>query len=154
MGSNADEGGLHVDSLPIRTPAQFKEYLEGNFGAHTDEALSVYPGNNEADVLASLSAVFGDTQFTLGARGLSRALRSREEKTYRYLYAHPAKGKLPVHGGQQVYVFGTGQDWTDEDRAISEGMQRQWTAVATTGSPNGPGVAWPGSPTTSPAIRT
>jgi len=140
VGSNVDEGGLHVDSLPIRTPAQFKEYLEGNFGASTDEALTVYPGSTEADVLASLSAVFGDTQFTLGARGLSRALRSREPKTYRYLFAHPAKGKLPVHGGEQVYVFGSGQNWTDDDRAISETMQRQWAAFASGGDPNGPGL--------------
>lgn len=140
VGSQANEGGAYVDTLPIRTPEQYRAYLEGNFGAHTAEASAVYPGNTEPEVLASLAGVFGDTQFTLGARGLARALSSREAKTYRYLYAHPAKGKLPVHGGEQVYVFGTGQDWNDADREIAETMQRQWTRFAFTGDPNEPGL--------------
>lgn len=143
VGSQADEGGNYVDSLPIRTPEQYRSYLEGNFGARTAEALAVYPGSTESEVLGSLSNVFGDTQFTLGARSLSRALRAREPKVYRYLFAQPTNGKLPVHGGEQVYVFGTGSGWTDEDRSVSEAMQRMWTAFAFGGDPNGPGLpAW------------
>jgi para-nitrobenzyl esterase len=138
VGSNANEGGFHIDSLPIRTPAAFHAYLEGNFGPRTAEAAAVYPGTNEAEVMESLGAVFGDTQFTLGARGLARALRRHEAKTFRYLFAQPAKGKLPIHGGEQVYVFGTGQNWSDDDRRVSDVMQRQWSTFAATGDPNAP----------------
>jgi para-nitrobenzyl esterase len=140
VGSNADEGGFYVDTLPIRTREQYRAYLEGNFGAHVDEAAAVYPGDSEPEVLRSLAEVFGDTQFTLGARGLSRALSAREPRTYRYLFAHPTNGKLPVHGGEQVFVFGTGQSWDDDARAISETMQRAWAAFAATGDPNAAGV--------------
>ena len=143
VGSNIDEGGLHAATLPIRTPDEFRAYLEGNFGAQTDEASRVYPGRDEAEVFASLSAVFGDTQFTLGARSLARALSAREPRTFKYLFAQPAQGKLPVHGGEQVYVFGSGQNWDDDDRAASDGMQRMWTRFAFTGDPNGAGLpAW------------
>jgi carboxylesterase type B len=143
VGSNSNEGGFHIDSLPIRTPAAFREYLEGNFGEHTDEAAGVYPGTTEAEVMESLGAVFGDTQFTLGARGLSRAISRRQPKTYRYLFAQPAKGKLPIHGGEQVYVFGSGQNWTDADRRVSDTMQQFWANFARTGDPNASGLpAW------------
>jgi carboxylesterase type B len=143
VGSNLDEGGYHVDSLPITTAEAYREYFAGNFGDMLEEALQVYPGRDPAEVRASLSGVFGDTQFTLGARGLSRALSAREP-CYRYLFAHPAAGKLPVHGGEQVYVFGTGAGWDDADRAVSETIQRQWAGFAHTGDPNGPGLpAWP-----------
>jgi para-nitrobenzyl esterase len=143
VGSNANEGGFYVDTLPIRTPGEYRAYLEGNFGAHVDEAAAVYPGNDEAHVLESLAAVFGDTQFTLGARGLARALRRREPKTYRYLFAQPTAGKLPVHGGEQTFVFGTGQNWADADRRVSETIGELWANFARTGDPNGTGVpAW------------
>jgi carboxylesterase type B len=143
VGSNANEGGFYVDTLPIRTPGEYRAYLEGNFGAHVDEAAAVYPGNDEAHVLESLAAVFGDTQFTLGARGLARALRRREPKTYRYLFAQPTAGKLPVHGGEQTFVFGTGQNWADADRRVSETIGELWANFARTGDPNGTGLpAW------------
>jgi para-nitrobenzyl esterase len=47
------------------------------------------------------------------------------------------------HEGEIPYVFGTGVNWGERDRRVSDRMQDYWVNFARTGDPNGAGLpAW------------
>jgi para-nitrobenzyl esterase len=141
VGSTLNEGGWAVRDLPVDTVAEYRAYMQQNFGDATDEALAQYPAENDAAVKVALGAVFGDTQFTYGARGIAQASSRSQAQTFRYLFAQgPA-----AHATDTPYVFGTlPADASDTDRAVSELQMTAWTRFAATGDPNGEGVpAWP-----------
>ena len=141
VGSTANEGGWAVGDMPIATVAEFRTYMEQNFGEATGEALERYPVRSDADVKPQLAAVFGDTQFTYGARGLARAISRRQPQTFRYLFKHGPAG----HSDDTSYIFGTEAEAVGEaDRRISAAMMRYWVRFAETGDPNQPELpAWP-----------
>jgi para-nitrobenzyl esterase len=69
VGSNSQEGyyvGLFDGVAP--TPANYRAVVEKQFGAHAAEALKRYPGNTEAEVRTSGTALAGD-QFIAFATG-------------------------------------------------------------------------------------
>jgi para-nitrobenzyl esterase len=141
VGSTLNEGGWAVRDLPINTMSEYRAYMQQNFGDATEEALVLYPAADDAAVKAALAAVFGDTQFTFGARGIAQASSRSQPLTFRYLFAQgPA-----AHATDTPYVFGNlPSDATDADRAVSELQMTAWTRFAATGDPNGEGVpAWP-----------
>jgi para-nitrobenzyl esterase len=133
VGCTANEGAWFVGELPVNTVAEYEAYLRQNFGESTDEALRLYPVRTDADVKPALAAVFGDTQFTFGTRGLARAISSRQPKTFRYLFAHGTAG----HADDTSYIFGTETEAVGKsDLMISDAMMRYWVQFATTGDPN------------------
>jgi carboxylesterase type B len=141
VGSTLNEGGWAVRDLPIATVAEYRTYMQQNFGDATGEALSMYPVTTDADVQPALAAVFGDTQFTYGARGVAQASARSQPLTFRYLFAQgPA-----AHATDTPYVFGNlPADATPADRGVSDLQMTAWTRFAATGDPNGDGVpAWP-----------
>ena len=141
IGSTANEGGWAVSGLPIDTIAQYQAYMQENFNEATAEALERYPAATDADVKPRLAEVFGDTQFTYGARGVARASARYQPKTFRYLF----RAGAAAHADDTPYVFGNLPDTaTADDRAASELQMTAWTRFAATGDPNGAGVpAWP-----------
>lgn len=141
VGSTFNEGGWAVGDLPISTVAEYETYMHANFGDATGEALEHYRAKSDADVKARLAEVFGDTQFSYGARGVARASARYQPKTYRYLF----REGVAAHGEDTPYVFGTlPADATAADRITSELQMTAWTRFAATGDPNGPGVPdWP-----------
>jgi para-nitrobenzyl esterase len=153
VGSNADEGGFFIDAMPIKTAADYSAYMTRNFGASTDAALAVYPAPDDAAVPGALAGVFGDTQFTYGARSIARAMARRQPKVFRYLFSHHPGGRAdpPMHSEEVQYVFGTyrfdnpdGLEFTVQDNVVAEAMMGAWARFAQTGDPNGPGLApWP-----------
>ena len=110
-------------------------------GDPTDEALRVYPVRSDADVKAQLAEVFGDTQFSYGARGVGRASARYQPKTYRFVFAHGTAG----HSDDTSYIFGNEEEATGPaDRMISDAMIGYWSRFAATGDPNGAGApVWP-----------
>jgi carboxylesterase type B len=141
VGSTANEGGWAVGDLPINTVAEYRAYMQQNFGDATAEALSLYPVEHDGDVKSRLAEVFGDTQFTYGARSVAEASSRYQPKTFRYLF----RQGTAAHADDTPYVFGNLQDGaTDDDRRVSEMQMTAWTRFAATGDPNGDGVApWP-----------
>jgi carboxylesterase type B len=161
VGSNADEGGYFTDDMPIKTAADYRGYVAKNFGASSDAALSIYPAADDAAVAGSLAGVFGDTQFTYGARSIARAMVRHQKKVFRYLFSHRPGGRAdpPMHSEEVHYVFGTyrsdnpeGIGFTDQDEIVAEAMMGAWAQFARTGDPNGAGLpAWPAYETASDA---
>lgn len=141
IGSCANEGGWAVGGWPIDTIESYYALMEQNFGTSTGEALERYPVFSDADVKPQLAEVFGDTQFSYGARGLARAMARRQAKTFRYVFAHGPSG----HSDDTSYIFGTEEEAAGEaDRMISDAMMRYWVQFAHAGDPNAPGLpAWP-----------
>jgi para-nitrobenzyl esterase len=141
VGSTANEGGWAVGDLPINTVAEYRAYMQQNFGDATAEALSLYPVEHDGDVKNRLAEVFGDTQFTYGARSVAEASSRYQPNTFRYLF----RQGTAAHADDTPYVFGNLQDGaTDDDRRVSEMQMTAWTRFAATGDPNVDGVAsWP-----------
>ena len=134
IGSTAREGDWAVGDLPVNTVAQYRDYLHANFGDALEEALATYPVTSDAEVKAALAAVFGDTQFSYGTRGIARASARYQPKTYRYLFCHGTAG----HSDDTSYIFGTEDEATSPaDCRTSSTMMQQWVNFATSGDPNG-----------------
>lgn len=160
VGSNSQEGyyaNLLHGAAP--TPANYRAMLEQQFGAHADEALKLYPGNTDAQLMASGTALAGD-QFIAFSTG--RWMRLQRETgnapVYYYYFTQPRPAKRDgsagpdagaVHSGEIEYALGnlSGNQvfaWTAADRKVSATMEAYWANFIKTGDPNGASLPhWP-----------
>jgi para-nitrobenzyl esterase len=144
VGSNANEGGFFAGGIPVTTVEQLRAYLAANFPGAGDAVWSLYGTERDDEVPQKVADVFGDAQFSYGARALARAIAARQPHTYRYVFLHAGAQTQPqpVHADEIPYVFGNGE-FGAPDREISDAMMAAWINFAATGDPNGPGApAW------------
>ncbi|MEI9927390.1 MAG: carboxylesterase family protein [Sphingomonas sp.] len=155
VGSAADEGSRLIGTWPVDDIAAWERIVADNFPLRRDEATALYPAAADAQARRAVADMFGDTQFQLGARELTRALAARGVPAFRYLFTRRRAGTAdgPHHGGEVAYVFGhldmpphgNAKDPPDSrDRALADAIHGAWIAFAKTGSPGAvEGVAWP-----------
>ncbi len=160
VGSNSQEGyyaNLFHDTTP--DPANYRAVVQQQFGAHAAEALKLYPGNTEAEVEASGTALAGDQFIAFSTGRWMRLHRQTGQAPVYYYYftqARPARrdgsaGPDPgaVHSGEIEYALGnlSGNPvyaWTTDDRQVSATMEGYWANFIKTADPNGPGLPhWP-----------
>jgi para-nitrobenzyl esterase len=144
IGGNTDEGRLFTQAWPIRTLAQFQDYVKASFGDQAAQIMALYAPQNDSDVPASLSQLFADTQFNLGYDGISDAMSSLGSPVYRYRFTRNIRGQSPTHAAELPFVFGNvaGPEWSDGDRRMSNMIMDMWVQFARTGNPNGPAHRW------------
>lgn len=145
VGGNLDEGTTLTAGWPVTTVAAWRDLLALEFGPDAPAAAELWPAASDAEVPRRVAELFGDTQFSLGARGIARCVAATGTPVWRYLYTHRPAGADggPNHGDEVPYVFDSVADPTPADRAVTARFQEAWVRFATTGDPSGPGLAWP-----------
>jgi para-nitrobenzyl esterase len=159
-GTNANEGSLFTSAVPVKTPAEFRNYLDAHFhrtAAALQELLHTYGA--ESDLREAVARFIGDIMFFQPTR---EALRGASAKARSYQYEFTRvngvgrEGAGAFHGSEIPYVFGNMTvvplgfgpvkpgTYDDADLRLSEVMQSYWVQFARTGDPNRAGlVEWP-----------
>jgi para-nitrobenzyl esterase len=144
-GTNKNEWGLFMQpalgGMPLTTIAQFKANLMEQFGARAAEVEAQYPVTSDAEANDVFVRLLTDNVFRCPTRLLARLTTAHGSKVYLYSYEEGAA----YHGDELNYVFGTpGFSGMVPLPALVATIQGYWTRFATTGDPNGSGVAvWP-----------
>jgi para-nitrobenzyl esterase len=160
VGSNSQEGNdtdLLGDQKP--TPANYRAALEQHLGAHANEALKLYPGQSDAEVKASATALAGDRFIAYSTwRWMNLHRQTGQSPVYYYYFTQPRPAKRDgsagpdpgaVHSGEIEYALGNlpGNHvyaWTDADYRVSSVMEGYWERFIKTGNPNGADAPnWP-----------
>jgi para-nitrobenzyl esterase len=155
-GWNANEGTTFPHS---KTAAEFKGKVEKRLGENASATLRLYPAMDDDQAQRSSMELTGDNVLTLG---VLKAVRDQAAKTnhqvFLYHFEHPqpffadqnfrelqpAAALGVFHSSEYPYIFGTlhvlTRAWTDDDRNISDTLQKYWSNFARTGNPNGHGL--------------
>lgn len=152
-GLNADEAKSLVPWPASGKPATFVEQIRARFGDKTDEFLKLYPAGSNDEAAASHYASFRDFVFGWQMRTWVR-LQSKTGKSKAYLYYFDRVSPGPdssrygaFHASEIAYVFENllpPRPWQPADKQLSDAISSYWVNFATTGDPNGKGLAkWP-----------
>ncbi len=161
LGANSQEGSyvnlFAKDQAP--TPANYRAAVQKLFGEHAGAALKLYPGDTDAEVKASGTALAGDRFIAFSTWEWMRLHRQTgKAPVYFYYFDQPRPAKRDgsagpdagaVHSGEIEYALGnlpgnTVYAWTATDRRVSQTMQGYWAQFIKTGDPNGPDLPrWP-----------
>jgi len=163
IGSMADEGSNAVAAWPIRTLEAYRSLLESDFGTSMHLAAAHYPVASDADILARLGELFGDTQFTYGVDALTDVLARSGVPVWRYAFTRHRPGKgAPRHSEEVSYVFDRpdlaprGDDdhrFDGTDEALASAIHDAWVRFARDGAPGAiESVDWPAIQPDEPAI--
>jgi len=162
LGANSQEG-FYPDILNQQppTPANYRAALQRLFGAQAARALALYPGNDEATIERSATALAGDMFIAHSTwRWMDLHRRSGKAPVYFYRFDQPRPAKRQpaageqadtgaVHSGEIEYALGNLDSnpvyaWTPTDHAVSAVMQGYFARFIQTGNPNGDGLPdWP-----------
>ncbi len=151
------------------TPENYVKKLKTFYGDQADEALKLYPGSTQDEVIKSATAL-GSDRFIVYSTWKWADLQSKtgEKPVYRYLFAQPrpqnaddlknaANSKMPApmvgasHASEIEFAMGnlhydTVYPWTPVDYKVSETMENYFANFIKTGNPNGKGLPkWTGN---------
>ncbi len=143
IGTNANEGSIFINRLPIKTILGYKFFLHLFFGKYTSKILNLYPLKNKFDLPKIFEKIITDFEFGCPARFLADIM-VKNDKTFLYYFNHqpntPLGKELGVfHGAEINYVFGNFEKSTqlnETDRQLNELLMNYWVNFAKTGNPN------------------
>jgi para-nitrobenzyl esterase len=155
-GSNRDES---FGGNPANAQA-FIDVAHKRFGDLADNFLKVYPASTDEE--AKESAFYaGRDEMAFVMRNWARLESKQGKKSYVYFFTEqppiipgragrgggafgPGPHGSAVHVSEILYVFNhldNSRPWTDQDRQVADTMSSYWVNFATTGDPNGKGMA-------------
>jgi len=151
-GSNAGDGGIFSERLPIKGPLAYRFTVRRLFGSMARDVLRLFPVKRRADTKPALRRLITVSAFAMPARLEVRSMRKVAAKGWLYRFSRVGPGAAragigAAHGVEIPYLFGTagpGMAFDDRDRELARTMRRTWVRFARTGDPNGKGLpVWP-----------
>lgn len=132
--------------------ARSKEELLNLFGNMKEEAKAVYEPDTTTEFAKMLTLVNTDKVWAEPARFTARAVTSKGEPAYVYLFSYVSPSMKQMmrygagHGSEIGYVFNNLRSWNGsviapEDSAVAKMMNTYWANFAKTGNPNGNGLS-------------
>jgi carboxylesterase type B len=147
VGATTNEGGGIARNHPVKTTAQFKDFLGRNFRGLESQATQAYAADSDALVLPVLSDLVSDTQFLYGTREMLRTTAAQGIPVYRYVFSQKRNGSAtePIHGDELQYPFenlgalhrNRVRPSDPSDAKIAKEMADAWARFVKTGNPNG-----------------
>ena len=153
IGSNTDEGtGFTLDATGITDDAGYLDALRVRLLVPADQVAALYPVSafqtHSDPYQAAVARAWGDRSLVCTTLDVAQRTAAAGLPVFMYNFDMPLDGTAGVwgaaHATEIVFVFGTKPDFTPEERAVSDRMQRYWTQFAKTGDPASPELeAWP-----------
>jgi para-nitrobenzyl esterase len=157
VGSNLDEVSIFASPLVggksnrPKTVAEYRAWLQRNYGDYADDVFKAYPAANDSDVPAAFLAMDTDDSFGYGTNLLAREVAASGQKAYQYIFTMRGRGKFAplgaFHSLESMYL--SKHYWTDwvgdpKDEPLSQAIIEYWTRFAATGNPSNVQLpAWP-----------
>jgi para-nitrobenzyl esterase len=157
LGSNSQDGDytmLLEGAEP--TPEKWRALLQRLFQSKADEALALYPGHDQDEVVHSATTLVNDVGINNQIWRWMESHRAAYLPAYVYTYTHPLPPKRDaqpneqtatgaVHGAQVEYALGNldgelSYAWTAEDYEVSRIFSGYIAQFVKNGDPNGRGL--------------
>ena len=151
IGSNANEMTTLVPDVFV--PKRMEDYrkrVEAQYRARIKEFDAAYPVHNEEEIRDAYLGSFRDAIFSWQMRTWARMTATGHAKAYLYLFSHATPGRYSqvlgaFHASEIAYVFNNlnrqNDMLQDIDFKLADLMNSYWVNFATTGDPNGSGLA-------------
>ncbi len=150
VGNNENEGGGATRNWPIKTVADFQEFVQQSFKGRERAAWAAYGVPSDDKVPQALADLFADTEYLYGTRELLTHYQTHGLKSYRYVFTRHRNeaAATAIHGDELQFVFdnlqsphrGKKRPFNTTDTAVAQSMADAWAHFAKTGTPNMPGM--------------
>ena len=154
VGYNADEWTALRHYWPIVTLDGFRQVLRAVYGPLAERAIELYPATNDAEAAAAADRWQTDFYYVGPSSFIAERVAKAGGRAYLYVFSRrihvPGGEKLGAHHGIEIpYVWDTlaSETWVPRqpyDQELASTISGAWVRFATTGDPNGGGMAaWP-----------
>jgi para-nitrobenzyl esterase len=154
IGSNSFEGsalywGSPMPQMTLCPDVEtYVAEFERFFGDDNDDAMALYPAEDQAQMVLSSKEMCGDSLFSAPTRAVAQSLADQGKDCYPYYFTQTPEGDDQgilgaFHAMEISYVFGA--DFLsplsrDSDKKLSDTMMSYWVNFAASGNPNGKGL--------------
>lgn len=148
VGTNRNEGTMFMMAFPSNTVEDFRQNIGLAYPVDVDRVAQLYPMTDEAGVKQGLDQFITDAWFLRNSRVMLNGAAKASAPAFQYHFTRQSQ-RMPAwgahHGAEIAYVFSAFRDDVKPtDRQLSDAIMSYWVNFATTGNPNGDGLAeWP-----------